>query len=364
MLLRTFSLVVVCSALSLTAASQSPSPTPTPSEVSQTPIKPNEPPTNAAFKRWFEIDTLSVSTRYRFVENDAGVTTNNQNQWQISGRGRFKFDREGKYSVYAVAGTGLLLTSGWNNTGWGTGDGQTSVYLKQLYFEAKPVKAVGVQVGGIGLNNGEGTEVIGYDNDNYLMGERVQLRNSKNLYFDEVSVTFGHLGDAIVPNVFRRFKRLNEWNYHQTLVRKKLNDLVSFSADYTYDAGRDMLRQAVRFKPPKGKPLDTVLFENYEQLSPDAGYGFNIFVEKQFWKRLTVGGGFARIDRPLLNGDRYPHGKRLYVTSNLRISREFSLSTALIRGVGDLPAASTPRTRVDIILTYNILESLRKHKVL
>ena len=350
--------------MSISASSQTPSPNPTSAEDTPAPAKSPARNPNAAFKRWFDVEALAISMRYRFVENNAGVTTNNQAQWQFNGRARFKFDRAGKYSVYAAASTGPALTSGWNNTGWGTGDGQRAIYLKQLFFEAKPLKAVGVQIGGIGINNGENTEVIGYDNDVYMMGERVQFRSPKHLYFDEVSVTFGHIGDAAIPNVFRRFKRLDEWNYHQTLVRKKINNVVSFSADYTYETGRDTLRQAIRFKPPKGKPLDTVLFENYEQLSPAAGYGFNIFGDKQFWKRLSVGAGFARIDRPLLNGDRYPQGNRLYLTTNLRLSREFSLSTALIHGVGDLPTPLTQRTRLDIILTYNILESLRKHKVL
>ena len=363
-MLRKCCVLITSLLLALTIASQTPSPSPTSAEDKPAPLKSPEPAPNAAFKRWIEIDALTVSSRYRFIENNAGVTTNNQLQWQFNGRGRFKFDRAGKYSVYAVAGTGLSLTSGWDNTGWGTGDPQGHVFLKQLFFEAKPVKTVGVQVGGIGINSGENTEVIAYDNDTYMMGERVQFRSPKHLYFDEVSVTFGHIGDVNTPNVFRRFKRLDEWNYHQTLVRKKLNNVVSFSADYTYDAGRDTLRQAVRFKPPKGKPLDTILFENYEQLSPDAGYGFSIFGDKQFWKRLTIGGGFVRIDRPMPNGDRYQQGNRLFTTSNFRISREFSLSTAVIRAVGDLPAASTPRTRLDIILTYNILESLKKHKVL
>ncbi len=363
MLLRKCVLAVISISLTITAASQTPSRTPPPTDTSSIPARSSGSPGKVSFKRWFEIDALSVSTRYRFIENDAGFITNNQNQWQFNGRGRFKFDREGRYRVYAVARTGLSISSGWNNTGWGTGDGQTNVYLKQLFFEAKPVKPVGVQVGGIGFNNGEATEVIGYDNDAYLMGERVQLRSPKRLYFDEVSVTFGHVGDVSRPNVFRRFKRLDEWNYHQTLVRKKLNNAVSVSADYTYESGRDTLRQAIRFKPPRGKPLDTILFENYEEVSPHAGYGFNIFGERQFRNRFTLGGGFTRIDRPMLNGDRYQPGKRVYMTSNLRISREFSVSTALIRGVGELPAASTPRTRLDIILTYNVLESLRKHKI-
>ena len=362
-MLRKCCVIVTSLLFATTAVSQTPSPIPASAESLPAPAKSPEPILNGDFKRWVEIDALALSTRYRYIKVDSGVITNNQNQWQFNGRGRFKFDPSGKYSVYTVAGTGYNIASGWNNTGWGTGDPQMNVFIKQLYFEAKPVKAIGIQVGGLGINNGEATEIVAYDNDAYMMGERVQFRSPKHLYFDEVSVTFGHVGDITLPNVFRRFKRLDEWNYHQTLVRKKLNNVVSFSADYTYEAGRDTLRQAVRFKPPKGKPLDTILFENYEQLSPVTGYGFNVAGEKQFWKKLTLTGGFAKIDQIMFNADRFPRGKRFYLNTNYRISREFSVSTALIQAVGDLPTPATPRTRLDIILTYNILESLKKHKV-
>src|SRR5687768_10464289 len=127
--------------ISISAASQTPSPTPIPAEDTPALAK-----SNSEFKRWIDIDALAVSTRYRFIENNAGVTTNNQMQWQFNGRGRFKFDRASKYSVYSVVGTGVTLTSGWNNAGWGTGDGQTDLYVKQLYADAKPVITIGVQV--------------------------------------------------------------------------------------------------------------------------------------------------------------------------------------------------------------------------
>lgn len=349
--------------LACVAGAQTPSPTPSPAPAEATPHSNRAEPRLAGLKRWLDLDALAISTRYRYIENNAGVVTNNQNQWQFNARGRFKFDRKAKYSVYAVVGTGYNITSGWNNTGWGTGDTQWNLFVKQLYFEAKPVKQVGIQFGGLGFNNGENTEITAYDNDAFLTGERVQFRAPKQLYFDEISVTFGHVGDAARPNVFRRFKRLDEWNYHQTLVRKKVNNVVSFSADYSYGAGSDRLRQAVRFRIPKGNFLDTVLLENYQQLDPDLGYGFNIFADKQLWKRLTLGGGFARVDTVMFNADRFPIGNRLYTNTTLRLTREFSLQTAFIHAVGPLRSSSIPRTRLDIILTYNILESLKKNKI-
>ncbi|MFN6965070.1 MAG: hypothetical protein ACK4S4_15080 [Pyrinomonadaceae bacterium] len=339
------------------ASGQTPSASPVPSP------KPTPKMATGELDRWLSIDALSVSTRYRFVNNRAGRTTSNQNQWQFVGRGRFKFDPKGKYSVAAALATGGGITSGWNNTGWGTGDGQSNIYLKQLYFNAKPVKWLEVQVGGIAPTNGENTEITGYDNDVYIMGARVQVRRPKDLWFDEISATNAYIGDNNRPNVFRRFKRMDESNYRQLLVRKQVNKRVGFSADYTFESGRDTLRQAVNIKTPELVVVDRVLFENYQRVDPDRGYGFHLFGDKKVNKRLTLGGGFARIDRPMLNADRYPQGSRLHFDTALKISRELSLSTAVIRAVGPLPAPSSTRTRVDVILTLNILESLHRLKI-
>jgi hypothetical protein len=315
-------------------------------------------------KRWLEVDALAISTRYRFVETRAH-TTANQNQYQVSARGRLKFDQEGKYSVYAGLFTGNNITGGWNNTGWGTGSGQGDLHLKQLYFNAKPVKWFELRFGGIAPSNGENTEITGYDNDSYLMGERVQIRAPKQLYFDEVSVTNAYIGDTNRPSVFRRFHRLGEQNYLQVLVRKQVNKRVAITADYTYEAGRDILRQAVNVKTAELGFVDRILFENYQRVDRNKGYGFALSGEnKLLHDRLTIGGGVARIDRPMFNADRFPPGNRLFLTSAVKISREFSVNTALIEGVGSLPTPQTPRTRLDVIFTYNFLESLRRLKIL
>jgi hypothetical protein len=314
-------------------------------------------------KRWLEVDQLSIATRYRFIESNSHLTSANQDQYQFIARGRFKFDAKGKYSVYAGVYSGNTLTGGWNNSGWGTGRDQTNLYLKQLYFNAKPVKGLEIQFGGLGGYNGENTEITGLDNDVYLTGERVQVRRPKELFFDEVAFTNAFLGDTTTPNVFRRFKHLNEANYRQLMVRKQLGNRGSFSADYTYEAGRDTLHQAMNIKTPELKILDRVVFENYQRIDPNAGYGFALQGEKKLFNRLTLNGGFARIDKPMFNADRFPPGDRLFVVGNLKISREFTFNAAVIHAVGDLPTAATPRTRVDLIISYNLLETFHRLKI-
>ncbi len=333
-----------------------------PASTSNT-VKKSDPTTGYKIKRWFEFDALSISTRYRLIQNAGGITTNDQVQYQFAGRGHFKFDKDGKYSVYAGLFTGNTFTAGWNSTGWGTGNLQTNLYLKQLYFDAKPVKGLEFQFGGIPFNNGENTEITTYDNDAYLTGERIAVRMPKKYYFDEISAANGYIGDLTQPGIFHRFKHLGKSNYHQFLVRKQVNKHVSFSADYTFESGRDTLHQAVKFKVPESHILDTVLFENYQRVDPTTGYGMNLYGEKVLKKKVTLGGGFARIDRPMNNADRFSPGKRLYINGSVKLTRELTLSSILIEGVGKMPSSASVRRRFEIIFSYNILETLHKLKL-
>ncbi len=104
--------------------------------------------------RWIEIDTAAITARYRFIENSSGLTTNNQVQDNVALKGRFKFDAKGKYSINAGVFTGNGFTSGWNNTGIGTGHLFTNLYLKQLYLSAKPLNNVELQYGVLYINRG------------------------------------------------------------------------------------------------------------------------------------------------------------------------------------------------------------------
>lgn len=343
---------------------QTPTPSPIPAGTSSPTSAASKPQSDAdKFKRWFEFDTLSLATRYHYIRNTNGHLVTDNGQYQVQAKGHFKFDSKGRYSVYAGVYTGNPFNSGWNNTGLGAPRYSTNLFLKQLYFEAKPVKTFEFQVGGITPYNGENTEVTGYDTDGFMMGERVYIRAPKHAYFDEISITNGFIGDLNKPSVFHRFKHLNKSNYHQFLVRKQVNKMVAFSADYTFDSGVDILRQGLKVTLPKGKVLDIFQFENYERLDPSPGYGFQVYGQKKLHKYLTLGGGFARIDRTMLNSDRFPRGDRFYLTSVTNFSKEFSLTATYIHGVAEL-LPTVARTRVNIIFTYNLLETLRRKKIL
>lgn len=331
--------------------------------AAQTPM-PTGQPSPERFKRWVDLDTFSIATRYRYVKANNDFTVNDHWQWQIAVRGRLKFDKGGRYSINAGAFTGLQFASSWNNLGPGTGEPQTNVYVKQLFFSAKPTDEVEVQVGGITINHGENSEATTYDNDGYITGERVIIRAPKKIFFDEISVTNGYLGDLTRPSIFNRLHRLNESNYRQFLVRKQVTNKVGFSSDYTYAAGTDTLREAVRIRP-KNFFFDTLLFDAYQRVSTPKGYGLDVFAEKAVNKNVTVNGGFARIDKNfILNGDKFPPGKRLYTSLLFKFGSDFTLSPIFVRAVGDLPTPVTHRTRFDLILTWNVLGTLRRHRIL
>src|SRR2546428_6876466 len=110
-------ILLVC-ALSLSARAQTP----------QT----SQPASEPKWSRWFELQTATLSARYRFIEDSQGETASNQIQYQDIFRGRFKFDAAGRYSVNASVYSGNQFIGSWNNTGAGTGNATTNHYLKQL----------------------------------------------------------------------------------------------------------------------------------------------------------------------------------------------------------------------------------------
>ncbi len=106
-----------------------------------------------------------MQTRYRRIETSAGVVSADQMQDSMAFAGRVKLDARGKYTISAGLATGNGFTSGWNNTGVGTGDRVTALYLKQLYGSAAPVKGVDFSDGGLSVARGLSTEITTYDND-------------------------------------------------------------------------------------------------------------------------------------------------------------------------------------------------------
>lgn len=309
--------------------------------------------------RWFELQTASISNRYQFIENTGNVIAANHEQYQVTFKGRLKFDADGKFSLNAGVFSGRGFFSGWNNSGWGSGRGTSNLYLKQLYLSAKPVRGVELQYGSLYLLHGESTEITAYDYDGYVTGQRISLARPDKLYFDEISYTAGYLGDFNAPNLNKRFHRLRQVNFHHLLIGKKINNRVRASADYASENGGDIFRQAIKFKTPELKLIDGLLFENYQRAGKTSGYGFNLYGEKKLHQRFTLGGGYVQIERTGLNSDRFPQGRRLHLNGLVTFTPEFSLAIGVTQAVG-FTSSNLPRRRLDIGINYNLLQSLRK----
>jgi len=213
------------------AAALSPSAVPA-AQIAPRPAAPRAP-ASSTFARWGDLQQFNLAMRYRFIENSAGVPTNDQVQSRTEFKGRFKLDRAGHYALNTGIFTGAASISGWNNTGAGTGDPTHDLNVKQFYFAAAPISGLELRYGGVYVNRGEGTQITTYDNDLYLTGQRVTVKRPKQLWFDEISATQAYLGDPKLPSVWDRLHRLNESNYYQLLVGKKVGMRLGVSADYT-----------------------------------------------------------------------------------------------------------------------------------
>src|SRR5438093_1087337 len=120
-----------------------------------------------------ELETLTLFSRYRFVENNADLVTASQMQVKDSLRARLNLDDDRRFAIHLGAFTGSSFTSSWDTTGVGTGAWAPDAYVKQLYLSAMIARGVEVQAGGLYVNHGENTEITSYDDDGYLMGERI-----------------------------------------------------------------------------------------------------------------------------------------------------------------------------------------------
>ena len=107
------------------------------------------------------------------------------------------------------------------------------------------------------------------------------------------------------------------------------------------------------------RAIDTFHFEIYEVSRIHPGYGFAAYGEKTVLPRFSVGGGYADIDRPMLNSDRYGRGKRLFLTAKIPINESLSILMFATQATDHAPT-SVPQQRLDIGLYYNLLYLLRK----
>jgi hypothetical protein len=303
-----------------------------------------------------ELQSVTFGLRYRMLENQLGSRSQNWSDHHQGLKLRLRLDRAARYSLTAAAFNGDSFQASWNLRGMRDGQSSNRVFLKQLYVTAKPFDGLEFQYGGLAPVRGESSEITSYDNDGYLMGQRLAL--SPKRVVDEITVTAGYLGDFRDPSVTRRLHRLSEINYGQVLVKKKVTDRLTATADYTVEDGERTLRQGVVLRPSGW--LDLVRLEAYERLNGERGAGGAITVEKPFG-RTRLAASFASVDdhyRPV-NGDRYGRGRRFSLTSTTAVTDDVSLQVFLTRALDD-DLVMGNHTRLDVHIRYELAGLLRK----
>ena len=301
--------------------------------------------------------------RYRFTENSAGQETVSDGQWQTQFRGRFLFDKAARYSVGSFVTTGPSFRSGWNHSGAGRNREAHPLKVRHLYFGAAPVKALEFQIGGLAVNRGELADVIASDNDSFIIGERAIVRPRRGA-ITQVSVTAAHFDAVGEPDFFKQLDDADDVNYAQALVGFKLGSRAAASVDYTYEDGRDVLREAVTYRlPSRVKLLTAVRLESYQRVDPDSAGGFNVSTDLRLAK-LTGTIGVMSTDRAYgpFNGDRYELGSRYYYVMNYPLTSSLVLQLYHTRAF-DIDFPVTLRQRFDIIATYNPTAYLKRKGV-
>jgi hypothetical protein len=233
------------------------------------------------------------------------------------------------------------------------------VYLKHLYLSARPLDGVEIQYGGLNIWHDESTDITGYAYDGYIVGERVSIQRPRNLFFDDISIGYGYVGDLTTPNITRRLHRLAQSNFHRFILRKNIGERAWTSVDYAFQSGVQTWREAIRIRATELRVIDTFHAEIYEISGVHSGYGFAVYGEKAILPKFIVGGGYTDIDRPMLNSDRYGRGNRLFLTANVPINKAFSIVMFATQATAHA-STNMPQQRIDIGLFYNLLYHLRK----
>lgn len=335
------------------------------------------------FSRWLNIDAMSASYRWRSISDYDGFHLFDSGQERFLLDGGLKLDQAGNYTVNFHASTGRNFNWAYSDS---LGDGFWELitpsrafqskaqlarkaaavaadpvgaasynrvsrgdefYMRELYLSATPVKQFTVEFGGIGIERGLNSEITSYDDDGYMIGERLRIHDPEHLYFDQIAVTYGYMGDYFVPNLFDRGNRFSQSNYHQFLLLKKFNSHFRASADYTWQNGVQVMREAALVKMPETKVLDRARFELYQRMNDitlqgvtfthNAGFAFT--GSRSITKRFELEGGYASVDQHysvfdnsraldayafVFNGDAYGLGRRVFTRANLKLTPYFS----------------------------------------
>jgi hypothetical protein len=311
------------------------------------------------WRRWIDVPTAEASLRYRARRFPADPAVQRNLESRVGLRMRLKFDPEGRFLLEALGASGSRFQSTWNDTGLGAGSPSYQVAVRELWAAVRPLSAVRFEVGGLGIARGASTEATTYDNDGYIAGQRITLGRAADRGVGRVLVTRAFLGNLDRPNVLPRLRRLDRANYHQVLLTREFSRART-SAEYTRHGSRDVVRAAALVDLRGARVVDRLRAETYVRLDPDAARGFAITLRRRLIPATHLDMGFARIDPDYgpLNGDRFANGQRAFGGVILEAAPGLTLSTMLLQVVGG-ERFTGPRTRLDVVLTYDVARTWR-----
>ncbi len=313
-------------------------------------------------RRWVEIDTFTLYSRYHFVENNAERVTSNNSQYKSSFHAHVNLDPKNRFAVHAGTFTGASFISTWNSLGVGPGDFDPHHhYLKQLYFSAAPHRGWEAQYGSLFVRRGDEDEITSYDDDGYLIGERLTVRRPARALpaIDEVTLTLGEIGPFNEPNAFSRWNDPTHTNYGQVLVMAHANRNITGSLEYMTQSGAHAFHAGVTVRLPRVSPIGTVRYEQYSRMTIHPAAGFALWGERVLPYRIRVQGGYATIDRYFggWNADRMQNGKRIFAVAAVPLHGGVTIQafgTQAFTTSYPIPI----KHRVDITASYDVLAAL------
>lgn len=323
--------------------------------------KSSRAPDPMGWNRWVSISTASANARFVSIKSTAGGATLSQLQHQQLFSGRVHLERRGRFDIGAAIAPGGYFAAAWNHLPPGSGATSGQLFVKQLYLAARPVDWLEIQYGGLGVNRGIGTDVLGYHGQGFMTGQRVLLRAPRRLVFDTVEAAWGYLGDLDRPGINKRVHRLDQVNFRQYIATKRIGPRLTTSVEFANHAGVKTLREAILFEIPGMVVADTLRMELYQRVTGSGAAGVNVSLAKSIGRRAAVEGGYAAIDREYgdLNSDAFFHGKRLYIGPRIGIAPGVTLSAFLNHTLRNHYAVRN-RRHLEIGIGYDFLSLARR----
>jgi hypothetical protein len=349
------SIALASALLAANASAQDRSP-PQPAASEKSPDEPVPHPLG----RWLDTQAFNVSARYNYIADGLDRTLQNRLQTQVQIEGAFRFDAAGRYRMHAGLKTGDSFTSGWNPTGIGSGEGTAKIYLKQLFVSAEPWKGIEAEYGSLYPERGYSTEITTYDNDGYVTGGRLNVRRSREVFFDEITATVGYIGYVDTPFVFDRTGAFSRQNYWQVLASKRFPRNLELSTDYSELEGDGILRQGARWRVEQ-RLVDVVSAEYGVRLRGGSHQTAFAFGGQKKVAGVSIQIGYASVDQIFgsLNGDSYRAGDRVFTDGSFTLPMDLTATWLLQKEISP-PETSQNGLRIDLVLRWNVLNTLKR----